>query len=270
MAKIRLIALDLDDTLLRSDLTISQRTRKAIKKAINSGIIIVLASGRVRPALTSYVKVLGLDKSEGYLICGNGAIIHDTATGKIIEQVMLPSKPALAAYHLADAEGFSVQLYVDDVLYVSKATEYTEIDRKLTGLKQVIPENFAHYVETNCHKLVIPGDPMLLKPLETILRNVLGDELTLFTSKPYFLEILPPKIDKGIALAKVATKLGIDRSEVMSFGDSMNDEAMILWAEYGIAMLNGDERIKELAWAVTEATNDNDGIAIAIERYCFS
>jgi hydroxymethylpyrimidine pyrophosphatase-like HAD family hydrolase len=131
----------------------------------------------------------------------------------------------------------------------------------------VIVENFRAMVAGGVYKLIIPGDPMLLSPLESIIRTYLGNEITLFTSKPFFLEILPAKTDKGSALAKVAEMLGIGQEEVLAIGDSMNDEAMIRWAGMGVAMANGDERIKNIASLVTEKTNDDDGVAEVIEKY---
>jgi hydroxymethylpyrimidine pyrophosphatase-like HAD family hydrolase len=122
-------------------------------------------------------------------------------------------------------------------------------------------------VEAGAHKLIIPGDPMILKPLEDILRTYLDTDITLFTSKPYFLEILPPHIDKGTALAFVAGRLEIPREEVFAIGDSMNDEAMLRWAGCGVAMANSDPRIKSIAALITERTNDDDGVAEVIERY---
>jgi hydroxymethylpyrimidine pyrophosphatase-like HAD family hydrolase len=104
-------------------------------------------------------------------------------------------------------------------------------------------------------------------PLESIIRTYLGSDITLFTSKPYFLEILPAQTDKGTALVKTAGLLGVERGEVLAIGDSMNDEAMIRWAGTGVAMANGDERIKNIADLVTEKTNDDDGVAEVIEKY---
>jgi Cof subfamily protein (haloacid dehalogenase superfamily) len=106
---------------------------------------------------------------------------------------------------------------------------------------------------------------MILRPLENILRNFLDEAVTIFTSKPYFLEILPPKTDKGTALEKVANKLGIKQEETLAIGDSMNDEAMIKWAGTGVAMLNSDERIKKIAQIITKKTNDDDGAAEIIQ-----
>jgi Cof subfamily protein (haloacid dehalogenase superfamily) len=262
-----MIALDLDDTLLRSDLSISYRTRNAIKRAEAAGIVVVLASGRVPAAMERFARLLGMHKRPGYLICNNGTIIQESNTGQIVYDIQIPSETALIAFDLAAAEGFPVQLYDNDVMYVSKPNEFADYDQKLTGLRQVVVENFRAMVAAGCYKLLIPGDPMILQPLESILRTYLGDDATLFTSKPYFLEILPPKTDKGTALEKVAEKLGIDREAVLAIGDSMNDEAMIKWAGVGVAMVNGDKRIKDIAAVVTERSNDDDGVVDIIDRY---
>jgi Cof subfamily protein (haloacid dehalogenase superfamily) len=263
----RLLALDLDDTLLRSDLTISYRTRNAVKRAEAAGVTVVLASGRIPAALDRFARLLGMHKRPGYLICNNGTIIQESHTGTIVDEVRLEAGTALSAFDLADAEGFAVQIYEDDVMYVSRRNEFAEYDQKLTGLRQVVVENFRAMVGGGCHKLLIPGDPALLAPLESLIRTYLGKDITLFTSKPYFLEILPAKTDKGTALAKVAELLGVKREETLAIGDSMNDEAMIRWAGTGVAMANGDERIKSVAALVTEKTNDDDGVVEVIEKY---
>ncbi|MDR3193058.1 MAG: Cof-type HAD-IIB family hydrolase [Treponema sp.] len=267
METIRILALDLDDTLLRSDLSISFRTRNVIKKAASQGVVVVLASGRVPVAMERFSKLLGMHKRPGYLICNNGTIVQESHTGNRISETLLNSAAALAVYDLAVAEGFAVQLYEEDVMYVSRDNEYTRYDQKLTGLRQVVVENFRDMIEEGCYKLLIPGDPMLLQPLESIIRTYLGNDITLFTSKPYFLEVLPKNTDKGTALEMIAKTLGVGREAVLAIGDSMNDEAMIRWAGMGVAMANGDDRIKSIASLVTEKSNDDDGVAEVIEKY---
>jgi Cof subfamily protein (haloacid dehalogenase superfamily) len=262
-----MIALDLDDTLLRSDLTISFRTRNAIKRAESAGILVVLASGRIPVALEQFARLLGMHKRPGYLICNNGTMIQESHTGSLVYEIKIPPETALIAYDLAAAEGFPVQIYENDVMYISRFNEFADYDQKLTGLRQVVVENFRAMVAAGVYKLLIPGDPMILKPLEALLKIYIGGEATLFTSKPYFLEILPPATDKGMALTWVAQRAGVPREAVLAIGDSMNDEAMIRWAGIGVAMLNGDDRIKNIAAMVTDKSNDDDGIADLIERY---
>jgi Cof subfamily protein (haloacid dehalogenase superfamily) len=264
---IRMLVVDLDDTLLRSDLSVSYRTRNVLKKAVSQGLVVVLASGRIPASLDQFSKTLGMNKRSGYLICSNGTIIQESNTGKIIWEIRLDTETALAVYDLATAEGFPVQIYEDDIMYVSKTNEFTRYDQKLTGLKQVVADDFHAVVKKGCNKLLIPGDPMLLQPLEILIRTYLGADITLFTSKPYFLEILPKATDKGTALAQVAEMLNIGQREVMAIGNSMNDEAMIRWAGVGVAMSNGDERVKKVADLVTEKSNDEDGVADIIEQY---
>ncbi|MCL2318874.1 MAG: Cof-type HAD-IIB family hydrolase [Treponema sp.] len=266
---IRLLALDLDDTLLRSDLSISHRTRKAIKRVLAAGITVVLASGRIPQAMDRFSRLLGLDKRASYLISNNGALVQESQTGNIVHEARLEPRMALAVYNLADAEGFAVQMYEGGTMYVSRKNEYSTIDQKLTGLHQVVVENFRDLIGKGCYKLIIPGDPMLLVPLESLLRTYLGKYITLFTSRPYFLEIIPPATDKGTALAKIAEILGVKADETMAIGDSMNDEAMIRWAGTGVAMANADDRIKSIADLVAEHTNEEDGVAEIIDRYLF-
>jgi Cof subfamily protein (haloacid dehalogenase superfamily) len=265
--KIKLVALDLDDTLLRSDLSISGRTKNTIKKVQDAGVGVVLASGRVPKAMEKYAVLLGMNKKPGYLASNNGAQILESDTGRIIHEKKLAAESAIVAYELADAEGFSLQIYEGDTIYVSKPNEFADYDQKLTGLHQVIAEDFKKLLASGCTKLLIPGDPMILKPLESILRTYLGGEVTIFTSKPYFLELMAQGTDKGSALAFIAEKMGLSRDEVMAVGDSMNDEAMLSWARYSAAMPNGDSRIKDLAALVAPKTNDEDGVAELLERY---
>ncbi|MEW6566411.1 MAG: Cof-type HAD-IIB family hydrolase [Spirochaetota bacterium] len=267
MNEISLLALDLDDTLLREDLTISFHTKNILKRVEEAGIIVVLASGRSPKAMERYARDLGLHKRPGYLVCNNGTTIQESHTGTIVKEFFLPIEAALAVFDLVDAEGFPVQIYEDGTIYVSRRNEYADIDQKLTGLRQVVVDNFRSFLAAGAQKMVIPGDPALLKPLEVLLKTFIGDRVTIFTSKPYFLEILPPATGKGEALAVVAQMLGIDRNQVMAIGDSMNDESMIRWAGYGVAMLNGDPRIKAIAKAVTSRTNEEDGVADFVEQH---
>lgn len=267
MNPIRLLALDLDDTLLRGDLTISFRSKSVIKKVEDIGITVILASGRAPKAMESYARELGMHKRPGFMICNNGTIILESHTGNVVQSRLLPQDAAQTVFDLIDAEGLPVQIYEHDTIYVSRRNEFADQDQKLTGLRQVVVENFKAMIAAGAQKLVIPGDPMLLQPLESILKTYVGDRLTIFTSKPYFLEILPPACGKGEALAVVAENLQIPAREVMAIGDSMNDESMLRWAGYGVCMKNGDVRMKAIASMLTERTNEDDGVAYLLERY---
>ena len=103
--------------------------------------------------------------------------------------------------------------------------------------------------------------------LQTVLKNEFGNRAVIFTSKPYFLEILPPNCGKGEAITWLANHIGLDPATTMAFGDSMNDESIIRLCGYGVAMKNGLEEIKKAADFVTEKDNNNDGIADFLYKY---
>jgi Cof subfamily protein (haloacid dehalogenase superfamily) len=266
MVPVKLLALDMDDTLLRSDLTISYRTRNAVRKAEARGVTVVLASTRAPEVMEHFSGILGLNKWQGYLIANSGTIVQESNTGEIVYEKRLSAEAALLVFDMADAEGFAVQIYDDDVLYISRNNEFSEYDKKITGLRQVVVDNFRSMVASGCHKLLIPGDPMILKPLAELLSN-LADGVTIHASKPYRLEVLPPGADKGSALELIAEKCSIPREAVLAVGDSMNDASMLRWAGYPVAMVNADSKLKEIAALVTEKSNDEDGVAEMIERY---
>jgi len=264
---IRLLAIDLDDTLLRSDLSISRRTRDAVKQAQAAGVTIALASGRIIYAMDRFSRFLGFNEKPAYLISSNGALIHESHTGAIVHESRIDNKTALAVCDLADAEGFPVQMCEDDAMYISRRSEYSDHDQRQTGIRQVVVQNFRAMIKAGCHKLIIPGDPAVLPHMENIIRAYMGETITLFASRPYYLEILPRDTDKGTALAKIAGIMGVGAAQTMAIGDSMNDEAMIRWAGVGVAMANGDDRIKNIASIVTNCANDDDGVVEVIEKY---
>ena len=266
MLPVQLLALDMDDTLLRSDLSISYRTRNAVRKAEARGVKVVLASTRAPAVLEHFSGILGLNKRPGFLIANNGTVIQESHTGEVIFEQRLSPEAALLVFDMADAEGLTVQIYDEDILYVSRDNEFSEYDKKITGLRQVVVDNFRSMVASGCHKLLIPGDPMILKPLAQLLENI-ADGASVHTSKPYRLEVLPSGADKGNALRIVAEKCSIPSGAVLAVGDSMNDMSMLSWAGYPVAMSNADSKLKEIAALVTDKSNDEDGVAEMIERY---
>ena len=267
MNKLRILALDLDDTLLRSDLSISAHTRNVIRSTEEIGLTIVLTSGRIPETMDRYVRFLGLHERPGYLISNNGSLITESHTETIVHEELVDQQTLLAICDLADSEGFPLQMYADNITYISRKNEYSDMDEQLTGLRQVVVENFRDLAGFGCHKLIIPGEPVHLANVEKIIRSSLGENISIFTSRKYFLQISPGETNKGTALAKIAGILSVSADETMAIGDSMNDEAMIRWAGIGVAMANGSEQLKSIANIVSEKTNDQDGVAQIIEEY---
>ena len=262
-----MIAMDLDDTLLKHDLSISDRTVATLNKASDRGIKLVLASGRSPEAMIPYARRIGVDRVKSWMVCNNGSEIITSDGGERIYERRLPEDVAIEAYRLVVAAGLSCHVYENNIIHVSRETEYSRRDCMLSGLKPIVPADFEGLIRRGVYKLVIPGDPEFIVPVEAEFKVVFKDRATVFVSKPYFLEILPFGAGKGEALDFIAReRLGVTAERVMAFGDSMNDESMIRYAGMSVAMSNSRPEILALAKHVTDLDNDADGLADFIEK----
>lgn len=265
---VKLLAMDMDDTLLREDLTISEEVRRKLAEAEEKGVMLVLASGRMPHAMHRYIEELGLDKQEGYAICTNGSFIIKTDTYETIHEQMLETGFALEVHKTVADMGLPIQVYIEDVIHVTIDNEHTDLDASLTGLKKALMENPEDFIRSHkVSKYVIPGDPEVLQEAQKKLKALYGDQANIFTSKPFFLEIMPKDADKGHALEKLAGILGIPREQTVAVGDAMNDIGMLAYAGLGVAMKNAEDKVKEAADLVLEWSNDEDGLARLVEGY---
>lgn len=265
--KPKIIALDLDDTLLRADLTISNRTVEVLQKCMDQGVLVVLASGRAPHAMFRYAQRIGIDRVPSYIVANNGSQVLASDTKKTIFEHFLPVNVGIEAFRLTIDAGLSCHSYEETCIHVSRETQYSDRDYQLSGLKPIVPDDFEQIIRNGIYKLVIPGHPEFIVPIESEFKIIFKDRATVFVSKPYFMEILPLNAGKGEALKEIAESLlNIQQEDVMAFGDSMNDESLIRYAGMSVAMKNGRREIQKIARFITEETNDEDGIAEFIER----
>lgn len=262
----KLIALDLDDTLLNSNREISDENVAALQECAKRGIYIVLCSGRAEDAIRPFIKRLNLEgigcSEQGkFLIAINGCSIFDLKANEQIFCKKVESDILLRTNEIAESVGLKSEVYTPDTIYYEKETKWTKLDVDLCGLKGAEVENYSDFLKQGFTKMLVPGEPEELQKLQKVLKAEFGNRAVIFTSKPYFLEILPPNCGKGEAITWLANHIGIKVEETMGFGDSMNDESLIRLAGAGVCMSNGLDAIKQIADYVTEKDNDNSGIA---------
>ncbi|GMO13351.1 MAG: Cof-type HAD-IIB family hydrolase [Treponemataceae bacterium] len=265
----KIIALDLDDTLLTAALSISDYTRSVLHECEKKGIYITLCSGRARNAMLPYAYQLGVDLSDRgrYLITQNGGIIRDMQLAEEIYRVNIDGNLLNAIFAAAQKRGLSSQVYDAAYIYTNEDNRWTQIDSRLSGLSLRVVKDFPEFVSGGFPKMVIPGEPAKLQELKAELDAVFGDKAVFFISKPYFLEAMRKDCGKGEALKWLANCRHIPQAEVMAFGDSMNDETMLQYAGMSVAMINGMTEIKAISKYVTERTNNNDGVAHFLETH---
>lgn len=263
---IRLVALDLDDTLLSKSLTVSPRTRKAISRAMAKGVTVTVATGRMYRSALPYAQQLKLNVP---LITYNGGLIRACQSGETIYHQPIDQGIAHQVLALFKEKGWYIQSYVDDVLYIADRNERAKYYETISGIDAVaLGDDFYTMTGTPTKMLVLAKDNQMPEIAET-LRGMYGDRLYLCQSKPTYLEITHPKVNKGQALDFLANRMGITSDQVMAVGDSYNDLDMIKYAGLGVAMANAADGVKAAAHAIT-GHHDADGVAEAIETYVLS
>jgi len=264
---VQLLALDLDDTLLRADLTISDRNRKSLRAAEDQGVRIVLASGRTVFSMERFADDLGFFDRPGFLIADNGSTVAATLPRALLVQHTLDKnllRHLLQAFEVLD---LPVQVYREKAILVTKDNAYVSADVRLTGFDRFVVPDLADHLDFNPTKIVVPGDPEVLPTALGVIRAAFGDRVNAFISKPYFLEVLPVQADKGSALRYVAQTLGVPREEVMAIGDAENDLGMIQYAGWGVAMANGTDQVRQAARIVSHHGHEQDGVAEIVDAY---
>ncbi|MGL4985652.1 MAG: Cof-type HAD-IIB family hydrolase [Treponemataceae bacterium] len=267
----KIIAIDLDDTLLKEDLSISEYTVDVIQKALKKEIYIVLCSGRTDNAILPFIRQLESAASPfgRYMISQNGSSIFDLHKRMPLYSRTVDPDVIVHAYKESSKRGISCECYDESTIYAPFMSKWIERDVLLSGLKLKIIADFETHLRKGQPKLVISGDPEELLKLQVQLKADFGDKAVVFTSKPYFLEIMPKETGKGEALKYLAeTILSLPQETTMCFGDGMNDESMITYAHFSTAMSNGLDHIKNIARFVSEKSHNDDGVAHFIEKYC--
>jgi Cof subfamily protein (haloacid dehalogenase superfamily) len=264
--KYKIIAFDIDDTLLNTKKQLTPATEKALLNAQSEGIKLVVASGRLPYGVRPFAERLKVLENNGYYMGFNGGAVLNSR-GELISTTYLDSKYIEPVYDVLRPLNITTMVHKGDVIYRDrKVNEYTHIETEAVGLPLNPVDDIARFVDWDIHKFLLAGDPELLKQTEKVLLEKFGGEVDIYLSAPWFLEVMPKGINKGIGLEKICLDCGVAMDEVIAFGDSFNDIPMIQKAGLGVAMGNAEEELKAVADYVTESC-DNDGIAAALDRF---
>ncbi len=274
---IRLIAMDMDGTLLNSEKKISPRTREALIRAQKAGIRLILASGRPTRGLKRFAEDIGMKEYGGVLVSYNGAKAVDCVTGEVLfEQAMTAGEARAVLEHLKRFDQVRPIIDHGEYMYVTnvyrqmirldgKEFNVMEYESRSNGYLLCEKEDLAAFVDFPVEKILTTADPEYLMAHHQEMMEPFKDTLScMFTGKFYF-EFTARGIDKTRALSAVLKTRGYRREEMMAFGDGHNDISMVTWAGWGVAMANGVEELKSGADEVT-ASLDEDGIALVVER----
>jgi len=260
----RLLALDLDGTLVGSDLKIRPRVKTALDKAREQNVAGCIVTGRLYRATRRFVAELHLSAP---VICYQGAGIYEAATGALLRAKPLCNELVLRVTRTAKDDGMHVQLYAGDDYFVEELNEYSELYARLAGVAPVVvgslEEAFAH---RDSLKIVLIARANRAADYLSRARALWGGEAYVTRSFPEFIEILNPAVNKGEALEFVCSHLGVSMLDVVAIGDSWNDAPLLDAAGFSIAMGSAPPELRSHADAVVSDA-EHDGVAEAIYKY---
>jgi Cof subfamily protein (haloacid dehalogenase superfamily) len=284
MTAIRLVALDLDGTLLDSRGELTPRNRASIDAARERGVSVALVTGRRFRDARPLALELGLDVP---VIAHNGALTKHAHTLETVCAVLMPVETAHAVVrvgraHAADALVSDDHLGAGILVYDQLSPGNTALARYIAWSRRVVGEDAAEairrvpsleeYLDHDPLHIAFSGGCAEMERLADVMRRELGETvrllLTLYPKMDFaLLDVLHPSASKGAGLAAVAAEQGLTREEVMAVGDNFNDLEMLEWAGTGVLMGNADPALSERGDFYNTGTNDEDGVAAAIERF---
>jgi len=260
----RLAAIDLDGTLLRSDATLSDRSRAAVAEARASGIQVLIVTARSPRSVRELARDAGLD---GLAICANGATLYDLDTEAIVRHTPLDAASARrivgALRERVPGITFGWEL---ELRFGSEAGYEASRDaERWPRPEDAYPICDALAWDEPMTKLLARLPDADLEAVLEVAREICADEAAVTLTGDSFVEVMAAGVAKEIALAEVADRLEVGREEVVAFGDQLTDAEMLAWAGLGVAVANAHASALAAADEVT-ASNDEDGVALVLER----
>lgn len=261
--KYKLIAADMDGTLLNNKGEITPGTLRAIEKAVESGVIFTISTGRPLQGIERYSQLLNL---KAPIIAYNGALIVVADTGEILFQQNLETEDARQILKFGTRYHTTMCVWSDNQLYGNILNGRIYDYKRMSQVEPRLIEDEEALLRQGITKILWYDEVGAIRRWQKRLACETFENVTFCTSKPVFLEFFNSKVSKAVALEKVGQLYHIKREEMIAIGDGFNDQTMLEYAGLGVAMGNAPEEIKKIAAHVT-ATNEEDGIAAVVEQF---
>lgn len=262
--KYKLVAFDLDGTLIGRDLTLRPRVLDAIARMRDAGVVGCIVTGRMYRAAVTYARTLRFDAP---IICYQGAAVIDPQNDTILRDIPVPNDVVRSVIDTVEKDRLHLQLYRNDEFYCEERNRFSEMYARIAGVQPVVvPSLRETFSFSPATKAIAIAEEPVAREYESRLRDALGDRAYVTRSLPEFVEVMHPSVDKGDALAFVAERLGIATDEIAAIGDSWNDAPLLRRAGFGIAMGSAPQELRDVAGAVVGDVAA-DGVAEAIDRY---
>lgn len=266
--KYKLLVLDIDGTVTNSKKEVPERTRKSILHLQERGVLVAIASGRAPKGVLPIAEKLKLHQFGSYILAFNGAKIINCKSRECIYEKHLPRHIPARLWQDAMIHQLGILTYTDKALIAgTKPDPYMDIESRISHMPIEYHPDFLSGIPAPVNGCLLTGAPESIEAVEPVLAHKYFHETQIFRSEPFFLEVAPKNVDKAYSLKQLLQLLGIRREEMVCCGDSFNDISMIQFAGLGVAMANGQQKLKDVANYITKYDNDHDGIAEVIETF---
>jgi Cof subfamily protein (haloacid dehalogenase superfamily) len=249
--------------VIGEDAVLRPRTRAAIAATRATGIHVVLVTGRMFQSVRPYALEAGLDDP---VVCYQGAVVAEPVSGRWLRHVPIPLELARETIAEVNEEGFGLNCYVDDELYVAEVTPEARRYADFQHLQLHAVGDLLEWLDEPPTKLVVIDDPEILDGLKQRMLARFDGRLYISKSLPYFLEFASPDVTKAAGLDFLSEHIGFTREGTVAFGDGENDIELVEWAGYGVAVANAHERVKKAADFVCPSV-DEEGVAQVLEAF---
>jgi len=258
----KLVAVDMDGTLLNDNSEISSRNREKILQMVKEGIHVVFATGRTFRSASRYARELGLDIP---IITYNGSLIKEVITEKVIYSKRILNNVAREILAIGEKLKVYIRVYVDDILFIEEETEEMKSFFQNHNIRYKAVGKLSENIDDTPYMIIFQDHMEKINKAVECLKCL---PVSVTSSTANSIEIMAEGVSKAKALEHLANILGIDRDEIITVGNSLNDYEMISWAGLGVAMKNSDEQLLHKWSIISQYDNNEDGVAHILDRYC--
>lgn len=279
MKNTKMVLLDMDGTLLNDEKEISSKTKDVLIRLQESGVTLVLASGRSNLGLLDYARDLDMAKHGGYLISYNGACLYNLQKDEVMWEEGLRDEDVQDI--LLHLENFDVITMINknEKMYIQERNDYfiefsgkrvDIIDYETANVQHQVEyvENLAKTVDFPLRKILVAGDEAYLNKHANKIGKPFEKTHTSGFTAPMYFEFTSNKADKGLAFLQLINKLKVDVNNTMAFGDGYNDMSLLKLVGTSVAMSNAVSEVKEMADYVC-LSNNEDGVGTFLEEKIF-
>ncbi|MBO4107268.1 sugar-phosphatase [Streptococcus suis] len=264
---IKLVAVDIDGTLLNSQHQITPDVKQAIQEAKEAGVKIVIATGRPISGVHHILEELQLNQAGDFVITFNGSLVQDAHTGEDLVKNTLSYQDYLDLVHLSNTLSLPMHASTKEGLFTANRNigKYTVYESTLVNAP-IFYRTPEEMTDKEIIKVMMVDEPERLdRALETI-PAAFFDRFTIAKSAPFYLEFTPKQANKGLAIIALAQTLGLTMDQTMAIGDQENDRPMLEVVGHPVVMENGSDSVKAIAKTITKS-NDEHGVAHAIREW---